>query len=132
MTSADPGQDAMRDTILDLEVRVWDALVSGDAAADSALLEEGFVGLYTTGFADKAQHVGQLVSGPTVADYALSSARLVVLGPGVALLAYRADFIRTGRTKREAMYVASVWRRGPEGWRNIFSQDTPDGGPAPV
>jgi hypothetical protein len=24
------------------------------------------------------------------------------------------------------MYVSSMWQRFPEGWRNIFSQDTSD------
>ena len=120
------------DTILALECRVWEALVAGDPAADGALLEDGFVGLYATGFSDKAGHVAQLAAGPTVARYALSAARLVELAPGVVLLAYRAAFTRAGGTEEEAMYVASVWRAGPEGWRNVFSQDTAEGGPAPV
>ncbi|GHE00474.1 hypothetical protein U879_12585 [Defluviimonas sp. 20V17] len=120
------------DTILGLERRVWAALVAGDAAVDAELLEDGFLGLYTTGFADKAEHVGQLANGPTVLRYALSGSRVLELAPGVVLHAYRAEFTRVGQSTPEAMYVASVWRRGAQGWRNIFSQDTPEGGLAPV
>ncbi len=126
------GSYTILDTILGLERRVWDALVSGEAAVDAELLDDGFLGLYTTGFADKAEHVGQLVNGPTVVRYALSGSRLLDLGPGVVLHAYRADFLRRGRTGEEVMYAASIWRDGADGWRNIFSQDTPRGGTAPV
>lgn len=120
------------DDILALERAVWEALRQGDAAADAALLAEGFVGLYATGFAGRAEHAGQLAQGPTVAAYRLSEARLLALAEEVVLLAYRADYRRVGGAEEEAMYVASVWRLGPEGWRNIFSQDTAVGGPAPV
>lgn len=122
----------MIEDILALERAVWQALVTGDAAADEALLEEGFVGLYATGFADRAEHSGQLSDGPTVAGYRLSEARLLDLGPGVVLLAYRAEFLRVARSEWEAMYVASVWREGLDGWRNVFSQDTAADGVAPV
>ena len=50
------------------------------------------------------------------------------LGADHAILAYRADFRRTGRTDDEAMYVSSVWQRAPSGWVNVFSQDTPADG----
>lgn len=118
--------------ILALERAVWEALVAGDAVADAALLEEGFVGLYSTGFAGRDEHAGQLADGPTVARYRLSEVRLLDPAPGVVLLAYRADYLRVGGRDEEAMYVSSVWRQGPEGWRNLFSQDTAVGGPAPV
>lgn len=118
--------------ILGLEQAVWEALVTGDAAADAALLEPGFLGVYSTGFADRADHAGQLAGGPTVARYRLSGARLVEVAEGVVILAYRADFLRVGSVEEEAMYVSSLWRRGPEGWRNLFSQDSSATDPAPV
>src|SRR5690606_35782052 len=48
-----------------LESRVWDALARGDADADRELLAEDFVGVYPTGFATRAEHVGELADGPT-------------------------------------------------------------------
>lgn len=115
-----------------LERAVWEALLKGDAAADAALLEDGFLGVYSTGFGDRAEHAAQLANGPTVVRYRLSETRLLELAPGVVLFAYRADYLRVGGGAEEAMYVSSVWRQGAEGWRNIFSQDTSVGGPAPV
>lgn len=111
--------------LLAAETAVWQALVAGDAAADRALLAADFLGVYPDGFAGCEAHVAQLAAGPTVARFRLSDARALALGEGHALLAYRADYRRIGRSDDEAMYVSSVWRRGPEGWRNLFSQDTP-------
>jgi len=121
-----------KEEILTLEESVWDALVEGDAAADSALLADTFLGVYETGFSGKAGHVRQLVDGPTVASYQLSDVRLLVPGDGLALLCYRAEFRRVGGPEPEAMYVSSLWQRTEQGWRNIFSQDTAVGDRAPV
>lgn len=112
------------DHFLELEKTVWQALVTGDASADAHMLEDGFLGVYATGFSDKAGHVGQLDAGPTVAEYALSDPHLLGLADGVMLLAYRADFRRVGCDPFEVMFVSSVWRQTGQGWRNIFSQDT--------
>lgn len=116
--------------LLLLETTVWRALVTGDAAADGTLLAPDFLGVYPDGFAGREAHVGQLAGGPTVARFRLSGARVLSLGEGHALLAYRADYRRAGRNGDEAMYVSSVWRREPGGWRNVFSQDTPADGRA--
>lgn len=112
------------DPFLELEKTIWQALVTGDASVDARMLEDGFLGVYDTGFSDKDGHVGQLNAGPTVADYNLSEARLLVLSEGVLLLAYKADFRRVGHDQSETMYVSSVWRETATGWRNVFSQDT--------
>ena len=112
------------DMFLTLEKTVWQALVTGDEGADSRMLEDGFLGVYATGFSDKTGHVGQLDAGPTVAEYALDDARLLVLREGVVLLAYRAEFRRVGGEVPEVMYVSSVWRETGQGCRKIFSQDT--------
>ncbi len=116
---------------VDLERRVWDALVAGDADADQALLSDDFVGIYPTGFAGRDDHVGQLADGPTVAAYSIEQPGLVGVGDDAALLAYAARFRRTGAAEWETMYVSSLWCRRDERWVNTFSQDTPTGGPVP-
>jgi len=117
---------------LALETRVWQALVDGDAASDAELLAPDFLGVYATGFSDRAGHVDQLAQGPSVARFDLSQARLVPLGTGRFLLAYFADFTRTGRDESEAMYVSSIWQQDGQTWRNTFSQDSNAADPAPV
>jgi len=107
-----------------LENIVWQALVEGDRSADDRMLEDDFLGVYDSGFSDKAGHVGQLGSGPTIAEYRLSQHRLLHLSEGVVLLSYLADFRRVGHGQSESMYVSSIWRASRRGWLNIFSQDT--------
>ncbi len=120
------------DTFLALETEVWDALTTGDTTRDMALLAPDFLGVYSTGFSDRAGHVGQLQNGPSVEAYAISQARVMGLGPGRVLLAYRAEYTRTGSQTPEAMYVSSIWEERAGAWVNTFSQDTNAADPAPV
>ena len=115
----------VHDAILALEMQVWQALVTGDAQADSALLADRFLGVYADGFAGKADHVAQLAHGPTVREFTLTETRFRDLGPDHVLVSYRAEFRRPGRAIAQAMYVSSIWERSATGWVNIFSQDTP-------
>ena len=115
------------DTLLALEHAVWRALVDGAADTDEQLLSDDFLGVYPTGYAGRSEHVGQLVNGPTVADYELDDARLVVISDDAAILVYLASYRRPGRADREEMYVSSLWCRRGHGWVNTFSQDTPLG-----
>ena len=106
---------------------MWRALVDGAADTDEQLLSDDFLGVYPTGYAGRSEHVGQLVNGPTVADYELGDARLVVISDDAAILVYLASYRRPGRADREEMYVSSLWCRRDDAWVNTFSQDTPVG-----
>jgi hypothetical protein len=108
-----------------LESEVWQALVDGDGDADGRLLSDDFLGVYTVGFADRAAHVAQVGSGPTVTDYALREARLMVLADDMVLLAYKAEFHRPGEADAESVLISSIWQERDGNWVNIFSQDTP-------
>ncbi|NOD34154.1 MULTISPECIES: nuclear transport factor 2 family protein [unclassified Ruegeria] len=111
--------------ILDLEKQVWTALVEGNASADRALLSADFLGVYPTGFANRADHVGQFADAPTMAEFDLSDARLRVLTPDIVLLSCRADYQRPSATGGDAMLISSLWERRNDAWVNSFSQDTP-------
>lgn len=113
------------EALLVQEHRVWAALQQGDAAADLALLAPGFLGLYPSGYAGRADHAAQLASGPSVAHYAIAEARVLQLRDGLALLTYLASYARPGAERRECMWVSSLWERQAGGWINLFSQDTP-------
>jgi hypothetical protein len=115
------------DAFVELETKVWDALRRGDAEADAGLLAEDFLGVYTSGFADRSDHAGQLANGPTVAEFELHEARLMVLSDSHVLLSYRADWRRLSageRSPAESMYVSSLWSRRAGRWVNVFSQDS--------
>lgn len=117
---------------LELERRVWQALADGDAAADTALLAPDFLGVYSTGYSNRDGHAAGLAQGPTVDAYTLAEPRLLPLGPGRVLLAYRADYRRVGASDSEAMYVSSIWEDRDGTWLNVFSQDSATDAPAPV
>ena len=114
--------------ILALEHRVWKALSTGDAAADTDLLDPAFVGVYPDGVASRADHAAQVDAGPSVGRYAIEAARLLRLSPDTVLLSYHATYTRPrdgeGVPPR-AMYVSSIWTRRGTRWVNVFSQDTP-------
>lgn len=116
------------DAFIELERNVWEALRRGDPEADARLLSDDFLGVYPSGFADRSDHVGQLANGPTVAEFALHDARLLVVSDDDVMLAYRADYRRPGASERDAvesMYVSSLWCRRSGRWVNVFSQDSP-------
>jgi hypothetical protein len=114
--------------IVELERRVWQALVDGDAKADAELLDEGFLGVYPSGFAAREDHAAQLDHGPTIAAFAIREPRMIRLAESSALLAYRAEFRRRSREGAgpiESMYVSSIWRESDGQWTSTFSQDSP-------
>jgi hypothetical protein len=113
---------------VELETRVWDALARGDADADRELLSSDFVGVYSTGFADRSDHAGQLVDGPTVASYSITDTRLIRVSAAAVMFCYRAEYrhLRDGIPGiDETMYVSSLWTEHEGRWWNVFSQDTP-------
>ena len=112
-----------------LERQVWQALCGGDAQADARLLSADFLGVYPTGFADRAAHAAQLAERPLVADFLIDRERLLPLAADTALLAYRATFRRPGQDRRapvHVMFVSSIWQCRAGVWVNVFSQDTPE------
>ena len=118
------------DEILALETAVWTALLTDDAVADQQLLADDFLGVYPTGFADGADHAGQLDDGPTVVAFRIESPRLKVLADDHVVLAYDAAYRRPGGGE-ERLYVSSIWSRRNGRWVNVFSQDTPPGAAVP-
>ena len=112
---------------LTLETQVWEALRTGDPAADKRMLSDDFLGVYATGFAGRDAHAAALANGPTVAAYALDDARIVVVTDDDVLLCYRAK-CRGADTDESApmvtMYISSLWSRRDGEWVNVFSQDT--------
>ncbi|WP_108813950.1 nuclear transport factor 2 family protein [Loktanella sp. Alg231-35] len=125
MKSERGDEDTLLAALTRCETDVWDALVIGNMRADDAALDDGFLGVYSDGFAGKADHVQQLADGPTIQSFQLFDLRVLALGPDHAVLSYRAAYLRVHHSEPEAMYVSSIWRRKGQGWINVFSQDTP-------
>jgi hypothetical protein len=118
-------QDRGTKFFVDLESGVWDALVTGDADADRELLSDDFVGVYPSGFANRADHTDELADGPSIASYAITDAKLIDVSTDAALLCYRADYRRPSHSTVEVMFISSLWVQREGRWWNTFSQDTP-------
>ncbi len=113
-------------TVIEAKERaVWQALLDGDAIADTALLSQDFLGVYPSGFSDRDGHAGQLSHGPAMQDYRLSEVQVRQYADDLALIAYRATYLAAGAETWSTMLISSIWRRDGVGWINIFSQDTP-------
>ncbi|WP_245626870.1 nuclear transport factor 2 family protein [Aestuariivita boseongensis] len=124
MTSEDNPDLPSLSFFVALETQVWQALVDGGAEADLALLAPDFLGVYPSGFASRQDHADQLKDGPSVLEFAVLDARILTVGPDHVMLSYQARFARPEKAE-ERMFVSSLWVRGDQGWRNVFSQDTP-------
>ncbi|MEM9472323.1 MAG: nuclear transport factor 2 family protein, partial [Pseudomonadota bacterium] len=129
MSELDGNMDAgMIEKFVALETGVWDALISGDGAADAALLSEDFLGVYETGFSNRTEHAAMLDKGPIVAAYRIEQATVRVISTKAVLLCYLALYTKPADpSKEERMYVSSLWEEIDGQWLNTFSQDTDAG-----
>ncbi len=116
---------AMIEKFVDLETRVWEALLNGDGQADAALLSADFLGVYETGFSNRTEHAAMLGNGPIVLNYQIEDARLRVVTDKAVLLSYLACYTKPADPARqERMYVSSLWQEIDGQWLNTFSQDS--------
>ncbi|NNC14001.1 nuclear transport factor 2 family protein [Planctomonas sp. JC2975] len=118
-------QERSTQFFVDLESKVWDALVNGDATADRNLLSDDFLGVDPTGFATRADHVAQIAEGPSIASYAIADAKLIAVSADTVMLSYRADYRRPNNRAGERMFISSLWVQRDGRWWNTFSQDSP-------
>ena len=100
-------------------------LVDGDGKAADRLLSSDYLGVYTTGFSDRAAYIAALADGPFAASFELSQSRIFVLSETAVMYSYRADFRSQPNGSDEAMYISSLWCLRDGEWVNVFSQDTP-------
>jgi hypothetical protein len=108
-----------------LETAMWNSLVEGDGLAADRLLSADYLGVYTTGFSDRAEYIAALANGPIVASFKISKSRIFVVCDTAVLYSYRADFKSRRDLPTEAMYISSLWCKREGRWVNVFSQDTP-------
>jgi hypothetical protein len=116
---------SIKEEIITLEKRVWEAVFSQDVAhyqalvADDALMVIG--GMRSTG-AQEAQVLEQI----KFPAYELSEFQVIVLGDDIVLLHYTATFTGGHSSPSDfsgSYYVSSIWKRRQNGWQLVFNQD---------
>jgi hypothetical protein len=117
--------DLTIDTFEHLETAMWTSLVEGDGPAADQLLSSDYLGVYTTGFADRADYIAALANGPITASFEISESRIFAVSDTAVMYSYRADFKSRQDGPTEVMYISSLWCKRGDRWVNVFSQDTP-------
>jgi hypothetical protein len=117
--------DLTIDTFERLETAMWTSLVEGDGSAADRLLSSDYLGVYTTGFSDRADYIAALANGPIAASFEISKSRIFVVSDTAVMYSYRAHFKSRQDGPTEVMYISSLWCNRSDGWVNVFSQDTP-------
>lgn len=116
-----------RDELMGLEREGWDALsVGGDAAAayyDEVLADEVLMLLPGGMVLDDRTEVIDSMRGEPWSSYELSDERVLELGEGSAVLAYRARAVRAG-VEYSALVNSTYVRAGDE-WKLALHQQTP-------
>jgi hypothetical protein len=120
-----PMSDLTIDTFERLETAMWTSLVEGDGSAADRLLSSDYLGVYTTGFSDRADYIAALANGPIAASFEISKSRIFVVSDTAVMYSYRAHFKSRQDGPTEVMYISSLWCNRSDGWVNVFSQDTP-------
>ena len=110
-----------------LESQIWDSLVRGDKISESQLIADDFLGVYETGYSNKAEYLSQLDRGPSIHRFIIFNPRLLAINSTNVALTYQVDFMALKNNDpepKQTMYVTSIWSLRSENWVNIFSQDT--------
>lgn len=115
--------DEIREELLVLERRGWDALCSGTGGEfyQDRMTEDGVMVLAHGAVLDRAQVRSSLVGAPPWREYTLSDVRLVPVGPATAALVYRARATR-GDDLFEALMTSVYVLDGPRPLLALYQQ----------
>jgi hypothetical protein len=120
-------QDSLATQILELEKRLLDPQVRGSRTEIDLLLAEEFVEFGGSG---TVYHKKDCAGGMPPVRIDISDFQARALGPGLALVTYRATNHEPSRPDLKHTLRCSIWRRNGGRWQMVFHQGTPtaDGG----
>jgi hypothetical protein len=112
--------------VVQLERQGWQALTSQTAREhfDRILTEDAFM-VVPGGLLDRVQVLLSWERTVPWLEYRLDDERVVEIGPGVALLVYRASARRSGQSDPYRAVMSSLYVGGDGAWRLAFHQQTP-------
>lgn len=123
---------SMKDTekaLLSMKDAALAASRTGDADFYDGYLADDAVAVVPGGVFGKDEIVAAMGKGDAFRSTKIEDVKATVLTPESGLVTYRATFDRPGGKSAE-MFVTTVYRKDPEGWRGVFYQQTPLGNPA--
>jgi len=128
--SALPGQDEgnLKETVLVLEKRIWDAHAQQDVGAFKNLLADDYLGLDIHGDPYTKGGALEYVSKYRVEDGAMSNAKVILLNATSAIVTYEIRFkVRSADGKlveTRADHATTAWARRNGKWWAVFTEST--------
>jgi len=118
--------DELKDTLLELARKAWDANIKEDADFYAQLLTDDAVGITGFGVMDKVTLVEQMRqhSGIPFTKVDMTEPRLIVLTPDSALLTYKATIhaLKDGQELILSDYVTTAFVRRDGEWKGALQQ----------
>jgi RNA polymerase sigma factor (sigma-70 family) len=121
-----PSDDALRDGLLALERKVWDATKKKDWDALKEVVADDFVAITRDGRMT-AEELLQDLEGIEIKSYAIGEVKLIRLAEAAALLSYRVKvrYKADGIDGSETAWITSSWVRRGDKWVNKTYQESP-------
>jgi hypothetical protein len=129
-TTSTSSADRLKDTLIDLEKKSWEAWKNRDGNFFQSFLSDDHVEVGFGGLTDKA-NVVTFVGSPvcTVKSYSVEQFKLTVFAPNTALLTYHAaqDTTCGGHAVPSPVWVSSLYIKRGNRWLNAAYQQTQTG-----
>lgn len=119
--------DDLMDTLMTMEKRSWEATKKKDIEALRKLCAQDYVAIISDGSRLTFDEFMALFPLFEVKSYAMSDARVLPIGPDVAILVYKAktNTALLGMSVKEETQISSTWARRNGEWRTVLYQETP-------
>jgi ketosteroid isomerase-like protein len=116
--------------LLRLKNDALSATQRADGEFYAGYLADDAVAITPYGVFDKAAVVAQMSSpSSSFKSESVDDVRAVELSPTSGVVSYRAHYPARGDAAATSVYVTTVYRRDPDGWKGVVYQQTPVSGP---
>jgi hypothetical protein len=116
---------ALADHLEALECALHDPVVRGDRARLSALLDDDFAEIGSSGGCfDRATALAELPAERAQVEILAEDVSVLLLDAHVAQVRYRSAYVINGERQRTVLR-SSLWRLRAGAWRMVFHQGTP-------
>ena len=127
-------KDALKQEILALETRFWDAVQSRDSQTAARLSDDPCIVVGSQGVGEISHEVfSQMMKQDrwTIAGYSLKDVHVRQISEDVVAVAYTVeeDGQLEGRDMKLKAYDCSVWKKAGERWICVVHTETPHGDP---
>jgi len=122
----------LAELLLECEKKLLDPSLRRNPEKLESLLDDDFVEFGSTGRTYDKRQVLHHLSRQLPAELSIDEFRVVELGPGAALVTYRARADSRKERDEQGWWRSSVWVQRAGEWRMIFHQGTMIAGPKKV